>query len=221
MAPGIVEQILGQRRTNLTLSWIYSSVFCCLCSALLVLVGDLCCYLWSRMMSVAWNIHSTPFSRLCLPGLIFKAVALVHHLLSLLAFWIKLLFFAQTLHLSVYWPSCVVSCTNLDSETIAVSLNPSSWAQGIAEAKQTKTLEFRAEKLLTVAEAPTQKVGDLDLSQIHLSGSPGVFKGRKGEFFVSSASWWDLSCRLPGSTLWVNASLVTVIDLFPASLTSK
>lgn len=69
----------------------------------------------------------------------------------------------------------------MDSETITVLSNPSSWAQGTAEAKQTKMLEFRAEKLLTVAEAPTQKIGDLDLSQIHLSGSPGVFKGQKGK----------------------------------------
>ena len=50
MAPSIVEEIPGQRRTNLTPSWIYSSVFSCLCSALLALVVESYYYLCSRML---------------------------------------------------------------------------------------------------------------------------------------------------------------------------
>ena len=57
----------------------------------------------------------------------------------------------------------------MDSETIRVLLNPSSWAQCTAEPKQTKMLEFGAEKVLVVAEVPTQKIGDLLLLS-HLSG---------------------------------------------------
>ena len=74
MAPSIVEEIPGQSRTNLTPSWIYSSVFCCLCSALLALIVEPYYYLCSRMIPIALNILRSPFSRLCLPGLIFKAI---------------------------------------------------------------------------------------------------------------------------------------------------
>ena len=53
--------------------------------------------------------------------------------------------------------------------------------------------EFGAEKGLLVEEVPTQKMGDLDSSEIHLAGWPGckVFKNKKGKgegVFVVSAS---------------------------------
>ena len=57
---------------------------------------------------------------------------LVHHLLSLLAFWIKLLFFASITRLSIYWPvmwqavwawsqSIVLAVVFLDWETFVFS----------------------------------------------------------------------------------------------------
>ena len=52
-----------------------------------------------------------------------------------------------------------------------------------SEAKQVETLESGAEEGLLVKEVPTQKMGDLDSSQIHLAHWSGLkfLKGKKGE----------------------------------------